>query len=106
MIQYTDIHDDMCYNLGLFDDISFVQLDKMYYQENYEKEIARLHKERYSNRRNTPPIKSSKMDNYFKSETFDLRKLYPNTRIIPEQTGPALQFTPINPKKTNMESDK
>lgn len=102
----TDIHDDMCYNLGLFDDISFVQLDKMYYQDDYEKEIARLHKERYSNRRNTPPIKSSKMDNYFKSETFDLRKLYPNTRIIPEQTGPALQFTPINPKKTNMESDK
>lgn len=102
----TDIHDDMCYNLGLFDDISFVQLDKMYYQENYEKEIAHLYKERYSNQRKTPPIKPSKMDNYFKSENFDLRKLYPNTSIIPETTGPSLQFTPIEPKKTNTDSDK
>lgn len=31
----TDIHDDICYNLGLFDDISFVKLDKLYYQEKY-----------------------------------------------------------------------
>ena len=31
----TDIHDDMCYNLGLFDDISCVKLDKLYYQEKY-----------------------------------------------------------------------
>lgn len=102
----TDIHDDMCYNLGLFDDISFVKLDKLYYQEKYDKEIARLYKERYSHRRKTPPTKPSKIDNYFKSENFDLRKLYPNTSIIPEQTGPELQFTPINPKKTNMESDE
>ncbi len=102
----TDIHDDMCYNLGLFDDISFIKLDKMYYQDDYNDEIERLYKERYSNRRKTPPIKSSKMDNYFKSENFDLRKLYPNTTIIPETTGPLLQFTPIEPKKTNTNLDE
>ena len=102
----TDIHDDMCYNLGLFDDISFVKLDKMYYQDEYESDIEYLYKERYSNRRKTPPTKPSKMDNYFKSENFDLRKLYPNTTIIPKTTGPLLQFTPIEPKKTNTASDK
>lgn len=95
----TDIYDDMCYNLGLFDDISFVKLDKMYYQNDYDTDIEYLYKERYSNRRKTPPTKSSKMDHYFKSESFDLRKLYPNTDIIPETTGPALQFTPIKHKK-------
>lgn len=101
----TDIHDDMCYNLGLFDDISFVKLDKLYYQEKYDKEIKQLYHQRYSNRRKTQKTKSSKMNHYFKSENFDLRKLYPNTSIIPESTGPTLQFTPINPKKTNTASD-
>lgn len=101
----TDIHDDMCYNLGLFDDISCVKLDKLYYQEKYDKEIEQLYHQRYSNRRKTQKTKSSKMNHYFKSENFDLRKLYPNTSIIPESTGPTLQFTPINPKKTNTASD-
>lgn len=101
----TDIHDDMCYNLGLFDDISCVKLDKLYYQEKYDKEIKQLYHQRYSNRRKTQKTKSSKMNHYFKSENFDLRKLYPNTSIIPESTGPTLQFTPINPKKTNTSSD-
>ena len=101
----TDIHDDMCYNLGLFDDISCVKLDKLYYQEKYDKKIEQLYHQRYSNRRKTQKTKSSKMNHYFKSENFDLRKLYPNTSIIPESTGPTLQFTPINPKKTNTTSD-
>lgn len=101
----TDIHDDMCYNLGLFDDISCVKLDKLYYQEKYDKEIKQLYNQRYSNRRKTQKTKSSKMNHYFKSENFDLRKLYPNTNIIPESTGPTLQFTPINSKKTNTASD-
>lgn len=101
----TDIHDDMCYNLGLFDDISCVKLDKLYYQKKYDKEIKQLYHQRYSNRRKTQKTKSSKMNHYFKSENFDLRKLYPNTNIIPESTGPTLQFTPINSKKTNTTSD-
>ena len=101
----TYIHDDMCYNLGLFDDISCIKLDKLYYQEKYDKEIKQLYHQRYSNRRKTQKTKSSKMNHYFKSENFDLRKLYPNTSIIPESTGPTLQFTPINPKKTNTTSD-
>ena len=101
----TDIHDNICYNLGLFDDISCVKLDKLYYQEKYDKEIKQLYQQRYSNRRKIQKTKSSKMNHYFKSENFDLRKLYPNTNIIPESTGPTLQFTPINSKKTNTTSD-
>ena len=91
----TDVHDDMCYDLGLLDEISHIKMDNMFYGDKYEGDIKRLYAIRYANhnRKRKKPV-NNKMNHYF-TDQFDLRKMYPNVDVIPKTPGPELKFTPM-----------
>lgn len=58
----THIHDDICYTLRLFDEISYVKQDKQFDPEAYEQDIIEL------------IISYNNQNNYFNTNLFDIQK--------------------------------
>lgn len=84
----TKTYDDMCFYLGLYDDISFIKKAKKFEPDLYEEYITNI----TGHSSYEKPVETSKSNRTLYN--IDLRKIYGNETTIPIAES-NLKFTPI-----------